>query len=179
MKVTRSSIGVLFLVIISSCSPQVVGIYNPGSLSATPRSFHVYYPEEETSFSPERKAFDKQLGDILTEVLEEKGLSQSSIPDLYVSFIISVHATEDFNQNNISPYDYRYRYSNFGYYDPNRVSSRSYKEGVLIVDVKNGDNKLVWQGSKSFKLNAKRSSTEELLTYCREIIASFDPQQTN
>ena len=175
MKVLKNSYLIAALFLLAACSAKVVGIYNPGSLPATPKSFHVYYPEEEDSFSPERQKLDQDLVQILTDKLKSKGLKESSIPDLYVSFIISVHTTEDFNQNTLSPYDMRNRYYRMGYYDPNQFNTQRYKEGVLIVDLKNSDNKLVWQGSKSFKLNARRSSIDELLESCREIITQFDP----
>lgn len=171
----KNSAFVLFLLLLAGCASKVVGIYNSGSLPRTPNSFHVYFPDEEESLSIERQKFDQELAEIIVTGLEGKGLKESSLPDLYVSFMISIHTTEETNQNNMSPFDYRYRYNNYGMYDPMRFDSQSYKEGVLIVDFKNADNILVWQGSKSFKLSARRSSTEELLTSCREIIAAFEP----
>ena len=174
LKVSFYLSGIIFL---AACSTKVVGIYNSGSLSAPPKSFHVYFPEEEESFSKERQKLDQQLVEIIFAELESRQLKKSSLPDLYVSFIISVHTSEEINENNMNPYDYRYRNYNYGYYDPYRFNSRSYKEGVFIIDIRNSDNKLVWQGSKSFKLNAKNSSSEELIATCREVIASFDPGQ--
>ena len=175
----KSNIFLLGLLILAGCATNVVGIYNPGSLSSVPSTFHVFSPDEEDSSSPQKQKIDQQFVDIITAGLEARGLNKSSLPDIYVSFMINVHTSEDLNQNNINPYDYRYRYYNYGYYDPNRFNSQSYKEGVFIIDIRNADNKLVWQGSKSFKLSARRSSTEELLVACREIIADFDPARIN
>jgi hypothetical protein len=175
----KNSLAIVSFLLLAGCSAKVVGIYNPGSLEATPKTFYVYFPEAEDSFSPERQKLDQQLVEIISQSLTGKGLTKSSIPDLYVSFIISVHTTEEFNQNNMNPYDFRYRYYNYGFYDPTLFNSQSYKEGVLIIDIKNGENILVWQGSKSFKLNARKSSSDELLDSCLEIMAAFDPQLTN
>lgn len=179
MKVVKSKAVITLCLLLAGCAAKVVGIYNPGSLKATPKTYHVYFPEAEDSFSPERQQLDQQLVDIITQGLANKNLKLSSLPDLYVSFIISVHTTEEFNQNNLNPFDMRYRYYNYGFYDPSLINSQAYKEGVFIIDIKNGENKLVWQGSKSFKLNARKSSSEELLQSCREIIAAFDPALVN
>ena len=174
MKAITISLAIPVLLFMASCSSQVVGIYNPGSLTRPPQSFHVLVDHKDSNVSAEQQQFDERLIDIITSSLESKGLKQSSLPDLYVSFIISVHSSEEINETAYSPYDYRFRYYN--YYDPTRFNSRTYKEGILIIDIRNLDNQLVWQGSKSFKLSARNSSTDELITSCREIIAEFDPQ---
>lgn len=179
MKVMKNRAFLLFIFLLAGCSSNVVGIYNAGSMPRKPASFHVYFPDEEESLSAERQKLDLDLAKIIISGLKGKGLSESSIPDLYVSFIISIHTTEETNQTNLSPYDYRYRYNNYGMYDPVRFDSQSYKQGVLIIDIKNADNILVWQGSKSFKLSARKSSTEELLTACQEIITAFETAKVN
>jgi hypothetical protein len=177
MQAIKTSVLILGLFSLASCASRVVGIYNPGSLNGPPKTFHVYATKDEGKVAAEKQEFDQQLMTIIAETLESKNLKKSSLPDLYVSFIISVHSTEELNQTAFSPYDYRFRYYN--YYDPMRFNSQTYKQGVLIIDIRNADNKLVWQGSKSFKLNARNSSTEELFTSCREIITEFDPAQAH
>ena len=177
MKAIITNVFILGLLFLAACSSRVVGIYNPGSLASKPQSFHVYSSDRDRENLPEKEKFDQQLIDIISESLTAKGLQKSSLPDLYVSFIINVHSTEELNQTAFSPYDYRFRY--YGYYDPMRFNSQTYKQGVLIIDIRNADNNLVWQGSKTFKLSARHSSTEELLASCREIITEFDPEQAN
>lgn len=177
MKTLTTGFYIISFLIMTSCSSRVVGIYNPGSLSGKPQSFHVYTTDRKGENTLEKEKFDRQIINIISENLVAKGLKKSSLPDLYVSFIISVHSSEELNQTAYSPFDYRFNY--YGYYDPMRFNSRTYKQGVLIIDIRNADNKLVWQGSKSFKLSARNSSTEELLISCREIIAEFDPEQVN
>ena len=53
-------------------------------------------------------------------------------------------------------------------------STQSYKTGVFIVDIKNSRGKLVWQGSKTFKLKSKQSVQATLPEICQEVIAAFD-----
>lgn len=168
---------ILIFLLLASCSPNVVGIYNPGSLKSTPTSYHVYSSDEIELRSEKEQEFDQKLVNIIAQNLDSKGLENSSLPDIYISFIINVHSTEETQQTNYNSYDYRY--NNNRYYDPYRYESQSYKQGVLIIDVKNADNKLVWQGSGSFKLSAKKSSREELLARCLEIISSYDPKKIN
>lgn len=160
--------------VLLGCSPKVVGIYNEGALKTVPKTFHLYATDEVESLSLEEQEFDNKLLSIIREDLNAKGLSESSLPDIYISFIINVHASEETTQNTMSRFDY-YRFYNYGYYDPTQFTSRTYKQGVLIIDIKNYDNKLVWQGSKAFKLSSRKSSRNELLIACQEIIAGFDP----
>lgn len=171
----------LFLIvgILASCAPKVVGIYNAEVLKSTPKSFHVYSIDEVKSLSEEEQEFDQKLISIITKNLISKGLKESSLPELYVSYMISVHSSEEVKDTNPNRYDPYYRYYNYSYIDPLRIDTRTYKQGVLIIDIKNDDNKLVWQGSKSFKLSSRKSSKEELIVICQEIIALFDPAQLN
>lgn len=163
---------------LTSCAPKVVGIYNSEVLKSTPTSFHVYSTDEVKALSEEEQEFDQKLTSVIVKNLLSKGLIESSLPDLYISYMISVHSSEETNEANPNRYD-RYRYNNYSYNDPMRMDTRSYKQGVLIIDIKNDDNKLVWQGSMSFKLSSKKSSKEELLLTCQEIIGSFEPPQLN
>lgn len=167
-------LGIVTLVLFAGCSPKVVGIYNSGTLKSIPKSYHVYATDEVESLSEDGQVFDQRLVTIITDDLDAKGLTESSLPDIYISFMISVHSSEETTQTSYSRYDY-YRYYNYGYYDPNQFNNRTYKQGVLIIDIKNVNNKLVWQGSKAFKMSSKQSSREELLMACQEIIAGFDP----
>jgi hypothetical protein len=106
--------------------------------------------------------------------LESKGLRPSSLPDIYVSFVINIHTSEETTVDNYSRYDYNRRYYNYGYMNPDFYNTNQYKEGVLIIDIKNADNKLIWQGSKTFKVKSRASLRESLPQICQEIIASFD-----
>ena len=51
---------------------------------------------------------------------------------------------------------------------------QNYKEGVLIIDVKNNDGRLIWQGSKTFKTRSKHNISESLPEICREVITAYD-----
>ena len=154
--------------LLTNCSTKVVGIYNYNVTHKKPDTFLVYSAGEYTSLSPDNEDLDSQLQQIISNSLLLKGLKNSSIPDIYVSYIISVNTSSETQRNNNSPYtryyyDYSYNYS-----------TRNYKEGVLIIDIKNDDNKLIWQGSKTFKVKSKQSVEELLPEICREIMTAYN-----
>ena len=167
-------IPLLAALFISSCAPKVVGIYNTEVVGKQPSSFYINSPDEGNSLSEKEQLFNEQLISIIKVALESKKLNYSSLPDLYVSYMINVHRTQETNETNFSQFDQNQYYNN-RYYDPTRFETRTFKEGVLIIDIKNHDNKLVWQGSRNFKLKTKESVQTVLPAICEEVITSFDP----
>jgi hypothetical protein len=155
---------------LSGCATKIVGIYNYSAINKTPATYFVHPPDEYASLSTDNQRIDSLLQTVISKSLELKGLRLSSLPDLYVSYIINVHTSSETRQDNYNPYN-RYRY-NYNYYY--NYSTSNYKEGVLIIDIKNDDKILVWQGSKTFKIRSKHSVEELLPEICREIMTAYN-----
>lgn len=161
----------LLLAIFSiGCSTQVVSIYNTDVSNSALKTFRVRPSNNISSMSSENIYLDSLLSNIISTSLAEKGLKISSIPDLYASYMVSVHSSTSDQPNNFNPY------SRYNYMDPyfNNYQTRTYKEGVLIIDLKNDRGKLIWQGSKTFKLKTRQSVVELLPELCKEIISSYE-----
>ena len=169
----KNSILIIFILIITGCAPKVVGIYNDGAFNKNLRTFIVSNPNGEYSSSDEKMLLDNRLNDIITTSLENKGLRTSSLPDLYVTYMTSVYNTSETTTNNYN-YGNPYSRSNYRYQNPYDYSTTSYKTGVFIIDIKNSQNKLVWQGSKTFKLKSKQSVQASLPEICQEVIGAYD-----
>lgn len=155
---------------LGACAPKVVGIYNPNQLKAKPKTFYVYGIEELKSLSEQEQKLNTQLVEIISTDLTRKGLKQSALADIYISFIINVHSSQESREQPMNYFDYRYN----NYLFPTNISTQNYKEGVFIIDIRNQDNKLVWQGNKTFKLSSRESVREILPELCEEVINSFD-----
>ncbi|MEN8248480.1 MAG: DUF4136 domain-containing protein [Bacteroidota bacterium] len=171
----KSSLILLVVIGITSCSPRVVGIYNEG-VGRNAKSFMVVLPEEEKELSEEQVRLDKKIQQIIENSLTNKGLKNSLLPELYVSYIISVHTASDTQGYDYTNYN-RYNYYNY-YNNPYtfRTTSHTHKEGVFIIDIRNEDNKLVWQGSREFRLRSKEGIPDVLPEICSEVIVEFDPK---
>jgi hypothetical protein len=169
MKV-KSNILVIIVLALSGCATKIVGIYNYSAINKTPATYFVRPPGEYASLSIDNQRIDSLIQTVISKSLELKGLRPSSLPDLYVSYIINVHTSSETRQDNYNPYN-RYRY-NYNYYY--NYSTSNYKEGVLIIDIKNDDKILVWQGSKTFKIRSKQSVEELLPEICREIMTAYN-----
>ena len=159
---------VIFIFLLSGCATKVVSIYNSDIANNKPNTFLIIPASESTSLSADNKKLDSKLLTVIRNGLELKGLKDSAIPDLYVSYIISVHTSSETQQDSYS------RYNRYYYSYPYNYSTRNYKEGVLIIDIKNDDGKLIWQGSKTFKIRSKQSVEELLPEICREIIMAYN-----
>ena len=169
----KNSILIIIALLISGCAPKVVGIYNDSAFNKNLRTFIVSNPNGENSLSDENKLLDDRLNDIITTSLENKGLKTSSLPDLYVSYMTSVYNTSETTSNS-NNYGNPYSRNNYMYQNPYDNTTTSYKTGVFIIDIKNSQNKLVWQGSKTFKLKSKQSVQAILPEICQEVITAFD-----
>jgi hypothetical protein len=152
---------------LASCATKVVSIYNHDISNKNHNSYLIQPTTEYASLSAENQKIDSLLQKVISKSLEGKGFKLSALPDLYVSYIINVHTSSETQQDNYSPYN------RYNYYYPYNYSTRNYKEGVLIIDVKNDDGKLIWQGSKTFKIRSKRSVEELLPEICGEIMTAY------
>lgn len=155
--------------LLSSCATKVASIYNQDVNVAGFHSFLVKLPASKSSLSEENKFLDDRLQQLITVSLVNKGLTTSSLPDLYVSYFINVYSTSETSNNNYgSPYlPYSYYPNSFDY------TTRTYKTGVFIIDIKDSKGMLVWQGSKSFKFRSKQPVSEVVTNVCREVIEAF------
>jgi hypothetical protein len=163
----KSYLLVIIILMLSGCATKIVGIYNYSAIDKTPATYFVHLPGESAS-SIDNQRIDSLLQTVISKSLELKGLRSSSLPDLYVSYLINVHTSSETQQDNYNPYN-RYNYNYYYNY-----STRNYKEGVLIIDIKNDDKILVWQGSKTFKIRSKQSVEELLPEICREIMTAYN-----
>jgi hypothetical protein len=158
----------IIILILSGCAPKVVSIYNHDVTNKNPNSFLVNPASEYASRSVTNQKIDSLLQAVISQSLSLKGLKISALPDLYVSYVIDVHTSSETQQDNYSPYNrYSYNY-------PYNYSTRNYKEGLLIIDIKNNLGKLIWQGSKTFKIRSKQSVEELLPEICREIMIAYN-----
>ncbi len=162
---------------LGGCSEQVLTFYNQSLANEAYRSFTVTVPED-TEMPPQAALLDKQLRDIITTALLNKGFAESALPDLYVSYFVSTQTTSETTSGRPGPYGYPYSYG-YGYpyspYDYN-TTTREYKTGVLVIEIKNAAGKLVWQGSKAFKVRSKETLAAVLPAVCQEIMAACSLQ---
>jgi hypothetical protein len=158
---------IMLPLLFTGCAATVVSIYNSDIGNNQPTTYLLQALEED-SLSEENKKLNDELIAVINKSFQQKGLKPSALPDLYISYLISVHTSSETQRNN-----YNSNYSN--YYNPSsNYSTNNYKEGVLIIDVKNSDSKLVWQGSKTIKVRSRHYVGEYLPEVCREILTYYN-----
>lgn len=125
-----------------------------------------FYKRDIKNLSPEQARLDSLLEQTITEGLKAKGYSKRYPSDVYVSLSITSSNTSSSDVN--SPSYYRRTY--YPYYD---VNITQYKEGVFLIEIHNQNDKLIWQGSKTFKVRNSKDTNQLLLQYASEIVGSF------
>ena len=165
---TITSIVILISFLFVGCATRVASIYNTDVALKKPATYRVYSENEYASTNVENKNLDSLLLNIISERMAFQGLKTSALPDVIVSYKVSVYTSSDTRKNGYGTYD---RYNNYNAYN---YSTSNYKEGILIIDIKNDDGKLIWQGSKTFKIRSRQSVRALLPEDCREIMTYFN-----
>jgi len=139
------------LIALSACSPKVVSFVNE---KAGFHQFETYRlvsaKSEPKNFTPENtQIFDLIRENIHTQ-MQRRGYEKSSItPDLTLRYEVTSNTRVEINNNTqFNPY-----YN--PYYPAFPVTSRTIYESVLLLELFDNNNKLVWQGSYDLRQERK------------------------
>lgn len=161
---------ITLLALFSGCSTKVISFYVEDEPKIEFDTFS-FYKREVSELNEEQSKLDSLLQLTIENTLIEKGYTKSYPSDVYIGFSITT-GTSSTTQ---SPYDIRYpnyspynRYGNYYY-----TTTTQYKEGVFLIELYNRDDKLIWQGSKTFKVRSSVPIKDMLLQNATEIMSVF------
>lgn len=160
---------VVFTLILTGCAAsKVISFYveDEDYIYFTTFSF---YRRDVSALNSEQKKLDSLIEQTITEGLFAKGYSKSHPSDVYVSFQFTTSNTSTSQVNN--PYSLGRSY--YPYYKNYDFNVTQYKEGVLLIELHNQNDKLIWQGSKTFKVRNSKDIKQLLLQDAAEIIGAF------
>ena len=163
------------LLIAASCSTsKVVSYTNDESGIARAKSFGLIRSNKKENLNSDQDKMDSVMLNTMKEELVRLGYQPSGSPNLFFEYSVVLNTSSESRVNQPNYYDRRYYYPYSYNYN---VTNYEYREGVVIVEAKKTNGKLVWQGSLSFKVSNKKASTRELLlNTLREVTASFPPR---
>ncbi len=167
----KGFIYIIFAFVFSACSTNVVSFYVVGESAIQFETFS-FYDRDTEKLRPQQKSLDSLIELSISNVLISKGFKEQNNSDVYVSYSITLGTSSTSNVDN-QHYD---SYSNRAYYPYNynyNVTTTNYKEGVLLIEFWSKEEKLLWQGSKSFKVRKSINTRELFISYAKEITASF------
>lgn len=158
----------LILSIISSCSSsRVVSFYVIDEDKIEFDTFS-FYARNNKNLRPQQQELDSLIEQTIYTELVRKGYTKKNYSDVYLSYKIALGTSSSSNINQHQNYT--------SYYYPNyNVNTTHYKEGVLLIEFYSNNDKLIWQGSKSFKVGKSKNTKALLLQYALEITNSFKP----
>lgn len=156
----------IILVFLNSCSSSTISFYVVDESSIEFETFSFYAREKLNSKKIE---LDSLVESLITTQLVTKGYKKSYPSEMYLSYkIISdkTYKTHTDTNNYLGPSNYNNATPNYYY-----VTER--KEGVFMIEMFNQEDKLLWQGSKAFKVNNSTDTKVLLEKYIEKIMASF------
>lgn len=158
----------LLLSIISSCSSSRVVSFYVIEEDKIEFSTFSFYDRNKKNLRPQQEELDRLIEHTIYTELVRKGYTKKNYSDVYISYKITLGTSSSSNIN---------RYPNYSsYYYPNyNVNTTHYKEGVLLIEFYSNNDKLIWQGSKSFKVGKSKNTKALLIQYAHEITNSFKP----
>ena len=159
---------VLFFLFVAACSSsKVVSFYVESESQVKFKTFS-FYKRNTSNLNARQIRLDSLIENIISDKLKSKGYLLSYPSEAYVSFQITASNTSTSEVNN--PYYYRRTY--YPYYN-NDVTVTQYKEGVFLIELYDQNDKLIWQGSKSFKERDSKNIEQLLLQNAAEITDVF------
>jgi len=163
----KNSLLIIFFWLSTSCATKVVSTDNFSVAPIEPKTFLIRPAYNYSSLSVENRQLDQQLHQIIESALMKKGLVVASEPDYYVSYLVNVYLSSEMRN------DDNYPYCGYDFMYPHYFSTVENEEGVLIIDLKNHDGELVWQGTKQFNLTNVEEVRKILPVICRKIIKTY------
>ncbi len=160
---------IILLFLISTCTPKVISFYVVDANKISVDSFS-FYARDTKELRPQQKELDSLIERSITSELLKKGYKKIGESDIIVSYQITLGTSSTSNVNNQHFNNYQY---NRVYYPDYNVTTTNYKEGVLLIEFWNKDEKLLWQGSKTFKVRKSVDTKEMFIEYAKEITSAF------
>ena len=158
---------IIFFWLSASCATKVVSTDNFSVAPVEPKTFLIKPAYNYASLSAENQRLDERLHQIIETGLIKKGLVIAPEPDYYVSYLVNVYLSSEVHNDN------NYPYCGFDFMYPHYYSAAEYAEGVLIIDLKNHADELVWQGIKQFDLTSIQEAQDMLPNICHKIIKTY------
>ena len=169
MKAFRYLIAItLGSILLGSCSTSKVHSFYVVDESKIKFNTFSFYARKSTKLKPLQKELDSLIELMISTELIRKGFRRENYSDVYVDYKITL-GTSSTSSVNRPYYNYIMYPSNYN------INTTHYKEGVLLIELSTKEDKLLWQGSKSFKVRKSINTKDLFIDYVREIIISFKP----
>lgn len=150
------------LIVLTGCSQKVVSFLDDAARFETFESYRIVSASisSEKQNSSETAIYNIIIAELSKE-MDKRNYELSSVdPDLTLRYELASVVNTPTNTNRISPFNL----------SP-QLSSRTIYEYVLLLELKDDKNKLVWQGS--YDLNQQRKETKTAKVFQKAIGETF------
>ncbi len=134
-----------------------------------------FYARDRQNLIAQKATLDSLIEHVITTQLIKKGYTHTSPSEMYIGYRIMADKTFKNNDNNYyNPYSQNgLRYpTNYNNLDNNHYVTER-KEGVLMIELYNNNDKLIWQGTKAYKVGKSTDIRALLISHIELIMADF------
>lgn len=167
----------LLLIILSACSSRVISFYVVEENKIQFKTFS-FYARSKQNLNPQKVRLDSLIEELISYQLIMNNYKKEYPSDVYIAYKF----ISDKTFNTHTDYSPPLNQANYTFDNPNLPNNSNFyyvteqKEGVFMIEIFDNNDKLIWQGSKSFKLNKSTDTKELFQKYVEQIVATFKPR---
>ena len=140
---------ILLLIFISACNPKVVSYVNQKAKFKDFETYRIVSAKADSkNVTPDNTLIFDLIKDNIHNQMKIRSYQPSNIsPDLTLRYEVTSSTRVETNTNQMGPYSYP------------QISTRTFYESVLLIELFDSNQKLVWQGSYDLKQMRKEKKT--------------------
>lgn len=172
---------ILVVLFISACSAKTISFYvvDESDINYTTFSF---YARDKQNLIDQKAKLDSLIEHAIMDQLLKKGYTHTSPSEMYISYKIMSDKTYKNRNNNhydpLAPNELGYPTGYPTGYPPNYNNlNKNYvierKEGLLMIELYDNDDKLIWQGTKAYKVGKSTDVRALLINHIELIMTDF------
>jgi hypothetical protein len=137
----------VFIILLSGCNPKVVSYLNPKAQFKQFETYRIVTTKADSkNITPENTLVFDLIKENIHNQMNTRSYEQSNIsPDLTLRYEVTSSARVESNNNQNSPF----------YYQPYQITSRTIYESIILLELFDAKQKLVWQGSYDLRQEKK------------------------
>ncbi len=163
---------VCMLLLVTQCKTRTISFYVVDKDKLSFSTFD-FYAKDTEGLTPRQQTTDSLLQHTITQVLQSNGYRQASPAQVYIAYQLTTGMATNINSTTNYAHNSPYRYNPYPYLYDQPAYRTDYKEGVFIIELYSNQDKLLWQGSQSFKVKPGSETQPLLVSLAHNIMESF------
>ncbi|MEQ6168874.1 DUF4136 domain-containing protein [Ekhidna sp. MALMAid0563] len=145
----------LLYLVATGCSPKIVSYVNERAKFGQFETYRLVSAKSESkNVTPENTTIFDLIKENIHQQMTRRGYQTSNVtPDLTLRYEVTSNTRVEINNNQVNPY----------FYQPFPVTTRTIYQSILLLELFDSNNKLVWQGSYDLKQEKKEKKVSKAI----------------